>query len=232
MRLSLIIVHLFIFVNYFNPVFSQEPRFEIGLNGGPSVAFIYGNKVPDGSFDPILAGRAGLYFQYHFSNHYSFKTGVFYERKGANFTLDSWNLRTDYIYHFDYLTLPLLVEAEYGKNIRFYFNLGPYFSYLLNLKYIGEKIKSGAGNWLQISENSPQNKNKIDFGVCLEFGMKLLVSKKYSITIGVGDHLGLYNTKKQPIYSNSIGQDVNSNTTSKNNAIYCAIGCTYRFGIN
>ena len=134
------------------------------------------------------------------------------------------------MYKLDYLTIPLLLEAEYGKKICFYANAGLYFSYLLNQNYTGENERSGAGYWLQISPNSTHNKNNFDFGICAETGMKIKVSNELAIYFGLCDRLGLFNTEKQPLFIDEIGNQVNSETTSFNNVTLLILGFSYRFG--
>jgi hypothetical protein len=230
MKRHLLVIGFFILAGYFTAM-GQTSKFEIGLAGGPGLSFFYGQKLPDDGFTPIVAGYAGAQFQYHFSRHYSLKTGLAYERKGSEFGLHSYDWQFSYIYHANYLTIPVLIQAEYGKNVSFYGNAGLYISYLLSQDYDGKNERSGSGQWMLISPDSQQDERHFDFGVCAEFGIKIKVSQVMAISMGVSDYLGLYNTEKHPMFIDDVGNLLNTETTTYNNAAYFILGCSYRFGL-
>lgn len=220
----------FIFCGICFTVDGQTSKFEIGVEGGPGATFLYGNTVTLDELKPIIGGYAGVLFQYHFSKVFSIKTGCSYERKGANFKIESWEFNTDYVYHLNYLTVPALIQAEFGEKVRFYLNSGPYFSYLISQQYSGENYPSGAENSLMISANSEHDQVKYDFGINAEIGLKITISKEINISAGITDHLGLCNTKKQPLFTTTDLAPVNSDNTTYTNSVLVVFGISYGFG--
>ncbi|MDD4604436.1 MAG: porin family protein, partial [Bacteroidales bacterium] len=213
-----------------NSVNGQTSKFEIGLEGGPGATYFYGNDLTLDYLKPIISGYVGVLFQYHFSKIFSIKTGCSYERKGANFKTESWEFNADYVYHLNYFTVPALIQVEFGNKVRFFINTGPYFSYLLSQKYSGKASQSGSGNRLRISSSSEHNQINYDFGINTEIGMKMTVSKKIAISVSLADHLGLCNTKKQPLFTNTFLAPVYSDNTTYNNSIFVVFGISYGFG--
>ena len=232
MKRQLLLISFYLLGVCLNSVNGQTNRIEIGLEGGPGVTYFYGNKLSTDYLKPIIGGYIGVLFQYHFSKFFSIKTGCSYERKGANFKFETWNFNTDYVYHLNYITVPALIQAEFGTKVRFFINTGPYFSYLVSQKYSGKNSPSGAGgDWLRISTSSEQNLIKYDFGVNAEIGMKIAVSKEIAIIVSLADHLGLLNTKKQLLFTNTMLDPINSDNTSFNNSIFFVLGLTYSFSV-
>ena len=229
MKRQLLLISLYLLGVCLNSVNGQTTKIEIGLEGGPGVTYFYGNKQSKDYIKPIIGGYVGVLFQYHFSRVFSIKTGCSYERKGANFNFENEYFNTDYMYHLNYITVPALIQAEFGTKVRFFINTGPYFSYLVSQKYIGKNSPSGTGDWLIISASSEQNLINYDFGVDAEIGMKIPVSKELAITVSLTDHLGLLNTKKQLLLTNTLLDPVNSDNTSFNNSAFIVLGLTYSF---
>jgi hypothetical protein len=228
MRQTILVIGFILFGSYLFSASGQAKKFEIGILGGPGLATIYGNSFSKDAFKPILTGYAGILFQYHFSNHFSTKTGLTYERKGTKFKLDSWEFQSGYTYHFDYLTVPFVIQAEFGKKVCFYINAGPYFSYLFRQEYTGKNSRSGAGNWLIISSSVNKNQNIFDIGISAEIGTKIEVSKEWTISIGLMENYGLVNTDKQLLFTTPTLSPVNSDKTSYNHAIFLALGFSYK----
>jgi putative salt-induced outer membrane protein YdiY len=231
MKRLLLIISLGIMGCNFNPGSCQTNRFVLALEGGPGISYLYGISMPEGdmTITPILAGTVGMSFQYAYTTHWSLKAGLQYERKGTYFKYESYGFMTDFLCQFDYLTIPLLLQAEYGRKVRFYFNAGMYFSYLLIQKYSNRFENSEYVEWVPENPDGSAMKNKkFDFGLCAEAGTKITLSKKIAISIGVCDHLGLYNTEKQPLFTQNNGNPANDVTTSFNNVIYLVAGCSFK----
>ncbi|MCK9423694.1 MAG: PorT family protein [Bacteroidales bacterium] len=230
MKRQLLFISFYLLGVCLNSVNGQTKRFEIGFEGGPGVTYFYGNTFTMDYLKPIIGGYVGVLFQYHFSKFFSIKTGCSYERKGANFNYKSWDFNTDYLYHLNYITIPALIQAEFGRKVHFFINTGPYFSYLVSQKYTGKDSPSGAGNWLLISTSSEQNLINYDFGVQAELGTKIAVSKEIALSVSLADHLGLLNTKKQLLFTDTMLSPINSDNTSFNNSIFFVLGLSYSFG--
>lgn len=104
-RLSLTVL-IIILAFGVTPIKSQ-PFFIGEIEGGPSLAYIFGNTTSKDYIKPILGGFAGINFIYGFSKHFSIKTGLAYERKGADLLINS-SIKLNYTFHFDYISMPIL----------------------------------------------------------------------------------------------------------------------------
>ena len=211
---------------------AQHARFEVGIEGGPGFSTLYGNEPMRDYTQMIFAGFGGASFQYHFSNHFSLRTGLRYERKGTHVNINNWDFQSDYLYHFNYLTLPVVVQAEFGKKVRFYINAGPYFSYLLSQKYVrqAKDLPPDHGQGLLIGASSLRNTVNYDAGLSTEIGVRIAFSEKTGMSLGVAEHFGLVNTKKSPLYTTTTWAPVYTIADSFNNALSFVIGFSYKIG--
>ena len=226
----LLIISLYLLGTCVNSVNGQTNKFEIAIEGGSGATHFYGNVLTLDNLKPIIGGYAGILFQYHFSRIFSVKSGCSYERKGANFILNSWEFNADYVYQLNYLSVPAVIQAEFGRKVRFFINTGPYFSFLLSQNYIAKNAASGSGNWLLISASSEHEQVKYDFGINAETGVKINVATNTAISVSLADHCGFINTKKQPLFTDAIHAPVNSDNTTFNNSILVVFGISYGFG--
>jgi hypothetical protein len=215
---------------------AQESRFKIGVEGGPALTNLYGNKQNKNEFTNTLGGYAGILFQYGFTDHIFLRTGITYERMGTHYQLNPETAgapvtyTADSYYKFDYIAIPVRAKAAFGRKVRFCLEAGPYFSYLINQKYIA-KTSTGDHDYTEAVEDiTPKSENSIDYGlsggISVEFGM----GRIFSLNIGILDYLGLCNTHKQPIYYTDLGQPLNSETNSYNNTAIFFVGFMMNIG--
>ncbi len=116
-----------------NFIFAQAKKFQIGLEGGPSLASIDGKDRFKDNYSTKVGYAVGLSLQYDVSKTFSIRTGAGFERKGFKMKLynpfssvDAGEIR----YHFDYLVAPLLARVTLGNKIKFFANAGTYFCLL------------------------------------------------------------------------------------------------------
>jgi len=200
-------------------VMGQNNRFELGIEGGPGITTIYGNEMPAENWEFIAGGEAGVFFKYNFSKVFSLKTQLAWERKGMKFILKNEFFDMAYSAHFDYLTVPLLIQAGFGGEVHPYINAGPYFSYSINRKYIAKNGES-------ITSDMESDK-KIDFGIVGGIGIDITLTKLFSMTVDLYDHYGLYNTENQLLFTDSVGVPVNSDKSTYNHSLFLTIGFAY-----
>src|SRR5436190_2235459 len=63
--------------------FAQQNRFDGGIEGGPSLISLWGNETISTYNKSTIGYSAGLFLQYSFPKLISFRTGIYYERKGT-----------------------------------------------------------------------------------------------------------------------------------------------------
>ena len=207
--------------------FGQQSKYNFGLEGSPSMTFLYGNDIINKYHKPVLGFSGGFSFQYNFPKIFSIRTNVAFERKGSEYNNMFYytNQNGDTIgsekviayVHFDYLTLPLLFRASFGKKIKYFFNTGFFFGYLVKQININEATQYLPANTI---DNISRDK-RFDIGVSAGLGLEIPIKDKIFITFEVRNNLGLYNVSKVP---------VSNDGTIKTNSTNLIIGLAYKFG--
>jgi len=172
-------------------VLGQQNKFDFGLEGSYSKISLRGNELldipqPDDANSPSIGFSSGLSFQYNFLKHFSIRTDIAFERKGAIRTglSAAFTTRTN----FDYLTFPILMKATIGGRIKFFFNTGPFFSYLLKQTIVTNPPKT-------IYDRTFSDK-RFDTGITAGLGLSIPIIEKFSIAFEIRNNLGLYNVNK------------------------------------
>jgi opacity protein-like surface antigen len=176
-----------------NFIFAQTKKFQIGLEGGPSLASIDGKDRFKNNHNSKVGYAVGLSLQYDVSKIFSIRTGVGFERKGYKMSLynplinvDAGDLR----FHFDYLTAPLLARITLGNKYKFFANAGPYFAYLLSVNDSRNFTKHYPESWKQYYK-------RFDWGITGGIGGAVEVKDNLSLTLEVRYNLGLNNYIKE-----------------------------------
>jgi len=179
----------------------QINRYEVGVEGGPSLTYLRGNEFLEELNDPTIGFSGGLTFQYNFPKIVSLRTNVSFERKGAitksNFTdsngnpIGEFTIRTN----FEYLTLPILARVSFGKKFKFFANLGPYFGFLIKQTFVTEGTEQFPGG----TSDNTENDKRFDAGLSGGIGGSATVKGRFIITLEARHNLGLYNVSKVPV---------------------------------
>ena len=127
-------------------VYRQENKFDIGVEGSPSLIFLRGNNIIRDFHKPNIGFSIGFFFQFNFPKIISLRTNIAYERKGSvvkDFAITTVDQptqptvgRATLYTNYDYLTFPLLVRATFGNKVQFFINVGPYFGYLIKQTHV------------------------------------------------------------------------------------------------
>jgi hypothetical protein len=196
---------LILIVLTFCKSYGQTNKFESGIEGSPSLIMLKGNDYFYYRNNPTIGYSARLFFQYNFKKIISLRTNLAFERKGSIVNSQSFDeygnsfgsLQTKS--KFDYLTIPLLVRATFGKRVLFFANAGPYLGYLLNQTDISK------------GENVPKTKTdntssfkRFDFGVSAGFGLLVPIEQNFALSFEARDNVGYYNISKVPVNRGSI----------------------------
>ena len=202
--------------------YGQTTRFETGIEGSPSLISLRGNDIIDQFQNPTIGFSGGLFFQYNFNKIISLRTNLAFERKGSTsktqaideFGSSLGNVRTNT--NFDYLTLPLLVRATFGKRILFFANTGPYIGFLLKQT----SVSRGAKIPKKVLDTTHFEKGN-DFGVSAGLGLIVPIKQNIAFSFEVRNNLGLYNV--------SAGY-VSEGGTIKTNSTNFLFSLAYKFG--
>ncbi|MCX6247203.1 MAG: porin family protein [Bacteroidetes bacterium] len=206
---------------------SGQQRFAVSIEGGPSYTYIHGSQDNSDFLKPILGGYGGVAFQYNFLDKLAFKTGIAYERKGADLLVNS--IMLNYTFHFDYLTIPMLIKGSFGKKVRFLVSAGPYVSYLIHQTYINNHYYPYNFDYPIPDPSSYENANKFDFGVIASIGIEVRIKHQYALSMEVSDHYGLVNTGLFPSFLSESGMQYNFDHDAINNAVILSLGFSYFF---
>lgn len=202
--------------------YGQVNKFDIGVEAGPSLIFLRGNDFIDNNHKPTIGFTGGLFFQYNFKKIVSLRTNIAYERKGSVLTAQATDINGNPFgeitinTNFDYLTLPILVRATFGKKVQFFVNAGPYFGYLIKQTFVskGDNIPTTT------SDNTSLDK-RFDTGVSTGLGLSVPIKTKFAFSFEIRNNLGLYNTSAVPVANNG---------TVKTNSTNFLFGFTYKLG--
>jgi hypothetical protein len=171
-----------------NVTYCQDTKVVVGFEMTPTIISLRENSsVFD--YDPSPGYSIGLSFEYFMSDQFSLKSGLAYEMKGAEsdiFLTDNYGnpSGTDIlIFHYNYLTLPVMGSFSTKGKVKFYINAGPYFGFLIN-----QKLKSSLEN----TDITNQSK-RLDFGLSCGLGLNIPIGKKLLLDLGLRENLGLKN---------------------------------------
>lgn len=210
-----------LFLTFWGTTCGQTNKFDIGVEGSPSLIFLRGNIIANLG-KPTIGFSGGLFFQYNFKRVVSLRTNIAFERKGSVLTYEITNINGNSLgkvttnTNFDYLILPILVRATFGKRVQFFVNAGPYFGYLIKQTFVtkGDNIPTTT------NDNTSLNK-RFDTGISTGLGLSVPIKTKFLFSFEVRNNLGLYNVR---------AVSVGNNGTVKTNSTNFLLGFTYKLG--
>nr|WP_294862665.1 porin family protein [uncultured Fluviicola sp.] len=227
MRYFLITIS-FISIGITSALHAQSNRYDWGIEGGPnfSTLIIKNNFFLDPK--PAVFGSGGFIFQYNTKKILSFKTGFSYQRKGyqssdLTFTDNAGNYigTGKSVSTMDYITLPLLVKASFGKKVKFFVNAGPYGGFLLAKT---DRFKLSGHND-QVSKNDFAYTKRWDFGFAGGIGVAIPIKKAWMISVEARNYSGIIN-----INTASFFLLPGNATKSYTNTTDLRVGVVYRLG--
>ena len=215
----------------FNWITASDHVLDLGVEGGPSVIFLYGDKFFSQHEKPACGFSGAFFVQYNFPKVLSVRTNIAFERKGNmtsgileatdqnGYNLGSYNYRINN--NSDYLTLPILVRATFGDKIKLFINAGPYLGALLNDELVTRTNGEKYGLPAKVSKNVTNESNRLDIGLTTGIGLEVPIKKGFSLSFEARNNTGLYNTANQPLVYNG---------TRKNNSTNFLLGFSYALG--
>lgn len=205
--IKLLLCHLFSV--YWFGLFAQYNNFYIGPEGGPGLAFLWGNGANKTNEKAAVSGYVAYTFQYNFNKIISLRTEAAYEREGGTYSLGpaTQHLKSDY------MTLPVLARATFGKKVNFFINAGPYWSVLIKL--VNQNKDSFSGTTTVTDETS--RCKRLDAGITTGVGFAVPLGNRMAVTFEARNNTGLYN------FNNVAG----SSGIIRNNATHFIFGFRY-----
>ena len=183
-------------------------RYDWGIEGGPNLNTFRMSGNPFFSIEPAVYGSGGFIFQYNTKKILSFKTGFSFQRKGYQVKdLIFTDMNGNYLGNgkitvsLDYITLPLLVKASFGKKTQFFINAGPYAGFLLNAK--SRTLNDGK---VIDEDNFTGDANRFDFGVTGGIGIAVPIKESWMVHAELRNYFGLMNvdaTAFSNLYTNT-----------------------------
>lgn len=179
----------------------QVSKFEIGLEGGPSLTSLRGNDILEDFNDPTIGYSGGVTFQYNFPKLISIRTNITYERKGVVAKFNAKDINGNQIgeikahSNFDYLIIPVLARLNFGSKLNFFVNAGPYFGYLIKHTSFTEAFNE----FPESTMDNTANFKRFDTGLTSGLGCGLPIKNNFTMTIEVRHNLGLYNISELPV---------------------------------
>ena len=237
-------VHTFFILALNTLVFGQESKLLIGIEGGPNKSTLNFTNIqvdyagnPMIQLNPISSYSVGYFFQYNFSKHLSLRTNVSFERKGS---LRFFELNQKFgptaFYKLDYLVVPLLFRATWGKKINFFVNAGPYLGLLLQEMTVTEEKNNG----------TPQERydgtffyKSFDYGISAGLGLSFPIGKNFKISTEIRNNTGLSNIIYDETYdlwyeswfpSHLFWSSYEENHTIKTRSLSFLVGFAYLLG--
>ena len=204
-------------------VFGQMNMFDIGFEGGFSVSSLRGNEIIDAHHDSRIGSSGGVYGQFNFKKVISIRTGAYFESKGSSieFTMtDQTGQSLGTIkgkQNFDFVTVPLLVRATFGKKLNYFVNVGTYYGFLLKQTESTEGFQDFPETLVDRTHNYKRNEVGISTGLGLSYTFKFPLA----ISFEVRNNLGLVNISRFPVYNGG---------TIKTNNLNFLFGACYKLG--
>jgi hypothetical protein len=202
-------------------VLAQDSKFELGVQGGPSITSIRYLNGERKAFKSAAAFSGGFFFQYNLNKTFSLRIDPSYEQKGYkiknDFTDSQGNVTGEGKVrgNFDYITLPLLLRASVGNKVKYFVNAGPYMGLLLYQNNIVQKpLFEGAKRTFS---NTNAYKTT-DIGITAGIGLTIPIKDKFALSLEIRNNLGLMNIGKS------------STENDKTNSTNLLIGFAYKFG--
>lgn len=166
----------------------QKGNIEFGFNVGyNSTSVSDGDAVRDPDYNRSF--NFGASVDYYFSDRWSIKAKLIYDKKGWDNTsmlVDDFYVITDI--DTDYITIPVMANWHFGRKRNWYLNFGPYIGFLTNAKDT------------KLNLDLKDDFNTTDAGLAIGIGVKIPVGDKVKIFIEYDYQGGFSDVFKQNDY--------------------------------
>lgn len=208
----------------------------VGIESGPSARILFGNEVLNVTRQHALGFTFGINTSYRFNDRLSVKSGIYYELKGSQTGWTSYSSTADMIVsrrgytppnspggplevrsrdNFNFISVPLLLKINLGKERHWYLNAGVSIGCLMGVRVV---------NMYKDRENQrykPINDfYSIEYCALFGVGYETKINSKWNGHLEIRNHLGLNNLLDAPV--------IVGNGSLQTNSCYLLAGLTYR----
>lgn len=195
---------------------AQTNKWQLGFEAGPSLTTIHSQNV-DFLFTPKLAYSVGFSAQYNADKRISVRTQVTYESKGGyrgafpitdvnGVTIGSMNVSLTN----NYITVPLMIRAQFGKSAKLFIDAGAYGGYLTGATSTQRQSTSEGITFMM--EDLTRFRNFFDHGLCGGLGTEVPIGNNTYVSLGFRYNHGQNNihgdTKSIPLYNRSLNFNI------------------------
>ncbi len=178
--------------------FAQPKLNLIGIEAGPSYSSLRGNDYINEYHDPRFGFAGGVTVELSLKNNLSLKSGIGYERKGSSIEfpyINEYGIQTGTTHikeNFDYIAIPVLLRTGFGKESRFFFNIGPSFNFLLKQTEHYDAIE----DFPEQNNDNTDSFRTSELALSVGIGTIIPINKRFSFSCELRDNLGLSNIGK------------------------------------
>lgn len=141
-----------------------EPELYIGPNLGVTGSMVMFNPTVSQSY--LLGYNGGIVVRYNAEKNIGTQIELNYSQRG-------WKENNGlYARQLNYIEVPFMTHFFFGRNTKFFFNIGPKVSYLISEHTIINNAQT-----LDLQHVTPVQ-NRIDYGLCSGFGLLFNIKKE------------------------------------------------------
>jgi len=181
---------------------AQSRSWDAGAIGGIGFVRVNGNPLLSSFLESDSRPCFGPAVRVELNKRYSVRSHLAYESKGAKGFLPLYDDEGEPLglfqtqINYDYLTLPVLIEAAWGGKLKFTLSMGPYLGIMLSQKTTYTDLFSG-----DVLKDTDMSKYvPWDGGWITGSGLRLQAGKRTIITLDGRLNFGLANVASKPVF--------------------------------
>lgn len=200
-------------------LFNPYPRFEAGVQVGPGLGWMRGNKVIDNT-DALFGPAAGICLQYNLSSRLGIRLGAGYQQKGSSTDVTFTDINGTSIAEgtvrneLQYFNFPLMLRAGFGKKFRVSVGAGGYAGMLMSARQTSRGF-----NFPDVTVTD--DFKALDLGISASLAGALALDQRFALNAEARYDKGLTNISALPVIDDG---------SIRTNAVCFMVGCSYRFG--
>lgn len=203
--------------------FSSMAQLTYGPKLGLNLANVSGDDVENNSM--LIGFNVGAACNYGINDMFSVQGELLFDVKGAKYEGEDENGdKKDIPFKLSYINIPILAQAQFGDEIKFYGELGPTIGFLMGATWDGEsefKVPSGfditTGQITYETQKVKESYKGTDIGLAVGAGAKIPMNS-FALVVGARYNMGL----------GTIAEDVNGESVDvKNGVISVNVGLMF-----
>lgn len=181
---------------------AQSRSWDAGMLGGIGFVRVSGNPLLSTLLESDMRPCFGPAVRLDLNRRYSIRGNLAYESRGANGFLPLYDEAGDPLglyqtdIRYNYLTLPVLVEAAWGGKLKFTASMGPYLAVMLSQKTTYADLVTGD----RIEDTDMSYYVPWDGGWITGSGLRWQAGKRTSLSLDARLSLGLANVASKPVF--------------------------------